>query len=95
MKLLVIILGMLLVFLQYQLWSNKDGLFATYRLHKMVAGQTAKNIILKKQNKALESVIRDLRVGNAAVEEAARNELGLIKPGETFYRTIKLRKNCS
>ncbi|HCB16339.1 MAG TPA: cell division protein FtsB, partial [Alteromonas sp.] len=30
----------------------------------------------------------DLTIGLEAVEERARNELGLIKRGETFYRIL-------
>ncbi|MFT7684445.1 MAG: cell division protein FtsB, partial [Moritella dasanensis] len=37
---------------------------------------------------ALKNEILDLRNGNDAIEERTRNELGMIKEGETFYRII-------
>jgi cell division protein FtsB len=33
--------------------------------------------------------VDDLRTGLAAVEDRARTELGMIKPGETFIRVIE------
>ena len=33
--------------------------------------------------------IDDLKRGQAAVEERARAELGMIKPGEVFYRVVE------
>ena len=41
------------------------------------------------RNDALAAEVEDLKSGEAAVEERARNELGMIKPGETFYRVIE------
>jgi cell division protein FtsB len=32
--------------------------------------------------------VKDLKSGEAAIEERARSELGMIKPGETFYRVV-------
>ena len=46
---------------------------------------------LKQRNDALAAEVRDLKSGEAAVEERARSELGMIKPGETFYRVVDQR----
>ena len=40
-------------------------------------------------NDALAAEVQDLKSGEAAVEERARSELGMIKPGETFYRVVE------
>lgn len=40
------------------------------------------------RNALLYREIEDLNKGLAAVEELARNDLGMIKPGETFYRLL-------
>ena len=36
----------------------------------------------------LKEDIEDLKSGLEAIEELARNDLGFIKPGETFYRVL-------
>lgn len=42
---------------------------------------------LREQNEALRARVEDLR-SDAAVERAARENLGLIKPGEIPYRIV-------
>ena len=44
---------------------------------------------LKQRNDALAAEGEDLKSGEAAIEERARSELGMIKPGETFYRVVE------
>jgi cell division protein FtsB len=55
---------------------------------KEVALQVAQNANLKQRNSLLKADISDLKIGLEAAEERARNELGLIKQGETFYRIL-------
>ncbi|NOJ99469.1 cell division protein FtsB, partial [Corallococcus coralloides] len=33
--------------------------------------------------------VTDLKEGQSAIEERARSELGMIKPGEKFYRVVE------
>jgi cell division protein FtsB len=49
--------------------------------------QRAINQQLEQRNAALEAEVRDLKSGNEAIEERARFELGLTKPGEIFVHT--------
>jgi cell division protein FtsB len=43
---------------------------------------------LKQRNKLLYADTDDLKLGSEAIEERARNELGMIKENETFFRLI-------
>jgi cell division protein FtsB len=54
-----------------------------------VQQQARDNAGLQQRNDALAAEVEDLKSGEAAVEERARNELGMIKPGETFYRVVE------
>lgn len=44
---------------------------------------------LTERNAQLQAEVDDLRTGRTAVEDRARSELGMIKPGETFIRVIE------
>ena len=54
-----------------------------------MARQEAENLKLQQRNEALKAEVEDLKSGEAAVEERARSELGMVKPGETCYRVIE------
>lgn len=86
--LLVLIMLTLLAALQYKLWYGNGGQDEVAALHAQVDRQVAENARLKARNDALAAEVVDLKSGGAAVEERARSELGLVKPGETFYRVI-------
>ena len=58
-------------------------------LQQQVQKQTRDNAGLKQRNDALAAEVEDLKSGEAAIEERARSELGMIKPGETFYRVVE------
>ena len=86
MKVVPILLFALLAALQYRLWFGKNSIPEYVAMEQSVAEQAEQNAGLLQRNNLLEADIRDLKVGLEAVEERARNELGLIKQGETFYR---------
>ncbi|GAL08249.1 cell division protein DivIC [Photobacterium aphoticum] len=53
-----------------------------------VAVQQQANAELAQRNQQMYFEINDLNRGQEAIEERARNELGMIRPGETFFRIV-------
>jgi cell division protein FtsB len=86
---LLVLLAAMLVLLQYRLWLGEGGRRSVAALEQRVAEQAHENDGLKQRNDALAAEVEDLKSGEAAVEERARSELGMIKPGETFYRVVE------
>lgn len=86
--LLLLALALLLAALQYKLWYGSGGQRQLAELKAQVAAQAAENGRLQARNDALAAEVADLKGGGEAVEERARAELGMVKPGETFYRVI-------
>ncbi|MCY7294279.1 cell division protein FtsB [Alteromonas sp. a30] len=82
------ILLVCLSLLQYRLWFGKHSIPDYLLQEKEVAKQELQNAKLRQRNSLLRADIHDLKIGLEAIEERARNELGLIKPGETFYRIL-------
>ncbi len=88
-RLLALILLVLLVALQMKLWNGEGSWTAEQELKVQVEEQQAENAKLKERNAALAAEVEDLKSGQTAVEERARAELGMVKPGETFYRVVE------
>jgi cell division protein FtsB len=86
---IALILVIVLIALQVRLWTGQGGLRDVWRLEQRVAEQKAENAQLKKRNETLSAEVEDLKHGEEAVEERARAELGLLKPGETFYQVVE------
>jgi cell division protein FtsB len=77
-----------LVLLQYRLWFGYNGIKDYYKHTEMVVLHHGVNQQLVKRNRLLVADVNDLKTGMAAIEERARNELGMIRQGETFFRII-------
>ncbi len=88
-KIAPILLGLILLFLQYKLWYGTGGIKEMVTLKKQLSSQSQLNDILKKQNEALLHQVHYLQANQDAVESRARQELGMIKKGETFYQVMK------
>jgi cell division protein FtsB len=86
----LLLLGLLAVLLalQYKLWIGAGGVREVEQLRITVQLQQEENAALRQRNEALAAEVDDLKGGTAAVEERARSELGMIKPGEVFYRIV-------
>ncbi|MFN3234056.1 MAG: septum formation initiator family protein [Gammaproteobacteria bacterium] len=86
---LVLILIGLFLLIQYKLWFESDGILDLHRLNKEVQTQKEKTQALEEKNQALAHSITQLKKGNAAIEEQARSDLGLVKPGEEYYQIVE------
>jgi len=86
---LLLVLAVLLAWLQYRFWFGPGNSGEVLVLEAQVARQKHDNEGLRQRNEALAAEVKDLKDGEAAVEERARSELGMIKPGEKFYRVVE------
>ena len=89
LRIVLLLLLVLLGWLQYRLWFGNGGQREVAQLEAQVTRQARDNAGLQQRNDALAAEVEDLKSGEAAVEERARSELGMIKPGETFYRVVE------
>jgi cell division protein FtsB len=87
-RLLIAVLIILLVVLQYKLWMGQGGYFDVRQLEQELVAQRSNNEKLLERNRALQAEVEDLKKGLAAIEERAREELGMIREGETFYQVV-------
>jgi cell division protein FtsB len=88
MKALTLIFVALIALLQYPLWLGKGSWLRVWNVSQQVDKQKEQNAEDKQRNDALRAEVRDLKLGNDAVEERARSELGMIKSDEVFYQVI-------
>lgn len=79
----------LLAVLQYQLWVGGGSVPFVWRLQQEVQAQRLENVRLAERNESLIAEVVDLKQGLEALEERARAELGMVKPGETFFRVVE------
>ena len=91
MKILTYTLIGLILAIQYPLWLGKGSWLKVWEFSTKVDQQKEKNLQLAARNAGLDAEVRDLKQGSEAVEERARVELGMIKPGEIFYQVIDKR----
>lgn len=95
MRLLKLVFIVALIALQYRLWVGKNSLPDYWHLQSDVQRQAETNTRLQQRNQVLVADIADLRDGQVALEERARNELGLIKRDETFFRLVQIKQQAN
>ena len=84
-----LLLLLLLVFLQYRLWGASGGLVDMMHLKNRLDMEQQENDKLKKRNQLLVLQVKSLQKNQDAIESRARQELGMIRKGETFYQVVK------
>ncbi|MBE1276936.1 cell division protein FtsB [Enterovibrio baiacu] len=85
---LTLSLFVLFGWLQYHLWWGKNGITDYLEVSAVSELAIQANDKLHQRNQQMYAEIADLKRGQEAIEERARNELGMIKPGETFFRIV-------
>ncbi|HLU76642.1 MAG TPA: cell division protein FtsB [Burkholderiales bacterium] len=93
MKILAIVLGALIVLIQYPLWLGKGGWLKVWEADRQVATQVEQNDALQSRNDALAAEVSDLKQGMEAVEERARQDLGFVKRDEVFFQIVEPPKD--
>jgi cell division protein FtsB len=86
MKSLTIIFVVLVALMQYPLWFGKGSWFRVWSLNQQIE-------IQKKTNNVLNAEVSDLKQGFSAIEERARNELGMTKQDEIFFQVTNPEKD--
>ncbi|CAG0956116.1 Cell division protein FtsB [Burkholderiales bacterium] len=85
MRVLALILAALVLALQYPLWFGKGGWFKVRELSRQAEALREENTKLKARNEALDAEVRNLKEGRQAIEERARQDLGMIRQDEVFF----------
>ena len=89
MKVLVAVLLLILIALQVRLWIGQGSYAEVAELSRKIAQQQQENSALRERNNDLLLEVEELKTGMDSIEERAREELGLIKEGETFYLIVE------
>ncbi len=94
MRILAIVLGVLILLIQYPLWLGRGGWVRAWDNERQLAAQRAHNERLQARNGALEAEVRDLKEGSEALEERARFELGMVRQDEVFVQIVEPRADA-
>lgn len=88
----VIFVVLVLAFLgvQYKLWFDKGSVPRAHALEQELSELKSRNEDAKQKNAVLDADVRDLEKAGEAIEERARNELGMVKKGETLIQVKEL-----
>jgi cell division protein FtsB len=74
--------------LQFPLWLSDGSWPEIWAQSRQNAENRHINDGLLARNAALAAEVEDLREARDALEERARSELGMIRPGETYVRLV-------
>lgn len=88
-RIVPVVLIVLLVVLQWQLWTGRGSVPEVRQLQAKLAQQKDNNARASLANDRLASEVNDLKEGLEMVEERARQELGMVKPDEVFVQMTK------
>ena len=74
-----------MLLLQINIWFKDDSYPRITELKSLIQDQKKENSAMATRNTHLRKEVEDLKKGDAAIEERARTDIGMIKEGEEFY----------
>jgi cell division protein FtsB len=74
--------------LQYKLWFSQEGISRYWQLKNQIAAMRTDNASLQARNAHVIAEVENLKQGDDAIEERARNDLALVKADEVFYQIV-------
>lgn len=89
MKSTIIALLVVLAFLQYKLWFDEGNVSDIADLKQKVALQQVTLKENQRHNRKMAEHIQMLKHNEDYVEHLARKELGMTKPGESYYQILE------
>ena len=81
------LLGIVLA-LQYALWFGKSNVVDLIHLGRSVLQLEKENLSLRERNNRLHAEVNEIKNRVEAIEARAREHLGLIMPGETYFQVV-------
>ena len=92
MRWLITGLLLCLVFLQIRLWVGDGSMAEVVELKRQIEQQNSENAALVARNQQLAQEVEELKTGLKTIEARARQEMGMIKEGETFFMVVDKRE---
>ncbi len=94
MRVLIAVLAALLLKLHFELWFDDNGVRYATLLREELQEQQNANDSTKQRNEQLSAELADLADGTEVVEEWARQQRGMLRPGEVLvqYTNSPLKK---
>ena len=93
MRILAVVIGVLLLAIQYPLWFGKGGWLRVHELERQLAAQRATNAVLAARNADAAAEAASLREGNEAIAERARLQLNMVRDGEVLFQFVGTRSD--
>ena len=93
MKKVFLFFVLVLVLLQYRLWSPNGGMTEWMRLKQDLEAQQAKLEVFEARNQTLRNMVLNLQTSTEVIETHAREAFHYVAQGETFFRVIPVPDN--
>ncbi|MDD7804987.1 MAG: septum formation initiator family protein [Endozoicomonas sp. (ex Botrylloides leachii)] len=84
-KLFIALLMVILIYLQSRLWIGQGSVSEMISLREKIGQEQLERDRLALRNQRLANEVIELQAGLNTIEKEAREELGMVKPDETFY----------